>query len=74
VHFCMAILCVIIFAAVQHFSLKAIKNFPIQRFDVTTGFSVSVCCEVTIAKRTEWDGEMMGNLVLILNTRNFDKQ
>jgi len=69
----MAIQCFITTAAVQHFSLKAMQNVFRPQFDVTKGFSVSVCCEVTGAKWTEGEGEMASNSVLILNTRNLNK-
>ena len=46
---------------------------PTLRTDVTSCFSVSVCCEVTRHKWTEREGELASNLVLILNGKNFNK-
>jgi len=61
----MTMLCVTIFAVVQRLLRKAMQNFASLRIDVTTGFPVSVRCEVTIPKWTEWEGDMAGNLLLI---------
>ena len=65
-------LCVTIFAAVQHMSRKAKLKRVSLRIDVTTGFTRSVCYEGTSPKWMEWQGEMAGNLVLILNRGNFN--
>jgi len=71
----MTILCVItgVFAVFHHFSHKALQNFASLRIDVTTDLSVLLCCEVTSLKWTQWEGEMVGNLVLSLNGRSFNK-
>jgi hypothetical protein len=54
--FRITVLCVIMLAAVQHLSRTAMQKFDILRTDVNTGFAVSVCCEVTSPKWTEWEG------------------
>jgi len=53
-------------------TLRAVK-FASLRIDVNSGSSGIVCCEATSPKWTEWQGEMAGNLVSILNRMNFNK-
>ena len=64
--FHMTVRCVIMFAVFKQLTRAALQQVCSLGNDITTGLSVSVFCAGTNLKWMEWEGEIVGRIVLLL--------